>query len=153
MTVTKRIKADYNSILKAKWHFFLRRSAWIYLLSVMIIAIEYPLSGFSWPISGLIYYAMLLLLIIPLYFLSAYLQAKRNSFHADVSFSEQEIIIVHVTTGNTVQKGWDWIRAIRITGGKVALVVNHRPRMVMFLNHLSAEELMFFSEAKAAYKL
>lgn len=154
MTVTKRIKADYKSILKAKWYFFLRRSAWLYLLSMIIIAVLYPLPDFGWLVSGLIYYAGLLLLIIfPLYFLSTALQAKKNPFYADVSFSEQAIIIVDIATGNQVQKSWKWIKTIQLSRDNMALNINQRPRTVMFLSHLSAEELLFFKEMKTLYKL
>lgn len=148
MQVIKRIKADYQSILRAKIHVFLRKSLWLYLLSMFAIASVLPLPTLSIPVSAIIYFAIFLVVIlVPVYHLSTVRLVQSLNFDADVEFDENQIIIRHRNKDLIETKDWQWILQISFTGSAVVLTVRQPRTFLIFLNknNLTERELHFFN--------
>jgi len=150
MAVIKRIQSNYNSILRAKIHFFLKKSLWMYLISMFLIGYAIPIASLGIFLSSLIYFFCLIIILIPIYHFSAKAIANKNSFDADIEFNEQHIIIRHRNKAVVETKEWDWVKKLDITDRDVFLVVYNPNRFLISLskNSLSESELQFFEKKK-----
>lgn len=150
MTVIKRIQCTYSSILRAKIYFFLKKSLWIYLVSIIMIAYVIPIASSGIFLSSLIYFSFLLVILIPLYHFSAKIIAVKNNLDADIEFNEQSIIIRHRNKTAIEIKEWTWIKKLDITSHGIFLVADTPNRFLISFNKdgLSEEELQFFEKKK-----
>ncbi|CDF78973.1 hypothetical protein BN863_12610 [Formosa agariphila KMM 3901] len=114
--------------------------------------------GFSLPInkmnpvvSGLIYFAAVMLLLWPLQYLSAKRFSKLINFDALVEFKEDEIKLNHNITNTTEIHNWNWVNTIDIKKDKIWLTLNEaRPFAVSIpKSKLTQSEIDFFKSKMA----
>lgn len=150
MTFIKRIQCTYSTILRAKIYFFLKKSLWMYLIGVIMIAYVIPIASIGIFLSALIYFTLLLVMLIPLYHFSTKMIAARNNLDADIEFNEQSIIIRHRNKTASEVKEWTWVKKLDITNHGVFLVTDTPYRFIISFNQneLSEEELQFFQKKK-----
>jgi len=148
MIVTKRIQSNFNSILRAKIYFFLKKSLWMYLTAAFLLGYAAPVSSFGIFFSSLIYFAFLFIILVPLYYFSTKRIAKKNDFDADIEFNDQNIIIRHRNREMVETKEWVWVKKLDINSQGVFLVVDNPHRFLISFskNELSENELQFFEK-------
>ncbi|MBC9933494.1 hypothetical protein [Chitinophaga qingshengii] len=151
MEVTKKVQSDYNSILRAKLYFFFRKSLWLYLLGMLLLAYELPLPSWGVIPSAIVYFfVFVVLVLIPVYHFSTKMLEKKIGFDAVITFSEQNIVIRHINKELTEIKQWDWIKQINLAPNAVWLVTDQSFRFAITLpkNKLDENEWEFFSSMK-----
>lgn len=119
-----RLETNFYSILIGKVYFFLRKSLLRYIILTLILGFLRPLNEFGSITSGLMYFLGLNIILWPLLFISAKLQAKTNNFDANVEFSEECIKVSHNNKDLIETKDWDWIKRIEISKNRVWLTLN-----------------------------
>jgi len=148
MIVTRRIQSNFTSILRAKIYFFLKKSLWMYLTGTFLLGYAIPISSFGIFYSSLIYFAFLIIILVPLYYFSTKRIAKKNDFDADIEFNDKNIIIRHRNREMMETKEWTWVKKLDINNLGVFLVVNNPHRFLISFskNELSENELEFFEK-------
>lgn len=147
MAVTKTLRTTYKSILQAKLYFFFRKSIWMYLLGMFLLAYVFPMDSYGLVISAVIYFILFIVVILaPVYHFSAKRIVKNRESDMVIEFSEQVITIKYEKTGQVETRGWDWIKEIKITPNELLLIVYLHGRYLIAFpkDKLSETELQFF---------
>ncbi|MEH6307198.1 hypothetical protein RYH73_16240 [Olivibacter sp. CPCC 100613] len=145
--VIKTLRANYKSILRAKLYFFFRKSLWMYLLGMLLLAYVIPIDNYGVILSTVIYFFLFILVVlVPLYYFSTKRLAKNRDLDMVIEFDEQEITIRHEKTQRVETKGWDWVRRIELTPRELLLVVHFRGRYLIAFpkDKLNESEMQFF---------
>jgi len=146
MIITKRIQSGYKSILRAKIYFFLRKSLWMYLGAMFLLAYGFPLASFGVLSSGLIYFFIFLaVVLVPIYHFSSKAIAAKDKLHADIEFNDKNIILKHKNKTHVELMGWDWVKELHITRNAVFFIVNYPHRFLISFGRkeLSENEVQF----------
>lgn len=153
MVIIKRIQTTYNTVLRAKMYFFLKKSIWMYLLGMLMLGYAFPLENVGAVPSALLYFFIFaLVILVPVYHFSTKAMVRKAHLDANIEFNEQCIIIRHNDSNSIETKSWDWIKRIDITRKDILLIVDHPTRFLIALekNTLTAQEIQFFLEKKKA---
>lgn len=146
MVITKRIQSSYKSILRAKIYFFLRKSLWIYLGAMFLLAYGIPFASFGVLLSGLIYFIVFLIIVlVPVYHFSSKAIADKDKLDADIEFNEKNIIIKHKNKPQVEVMEWNWVKELHITKNAVFFIVNYPHRFLISFGRkeLSENEVQF----------
>ncbi len=92
---TKHLTSTFESIVKAKMYFFLKKSIWKYLILTFMFGFLKPIGDLSGFYSFLVYFTGLMLKLFPLQFIRAKIMAQKLYFDADVEFNDSVIIVRH----------------------------------------------------------
>jgi len=147
--VKQRLISNLDNILKAKIYFFMQKSIWKYLLASVLLGFSMPFGSYSSLISIPIYFALIMIIVMPALYLSAKTQAKTSNFDAMVEFKENEIIIHH-TEKEVESTDWNWIKKIEIRRDTIWLIINQVKPYGISLpkSKLTDTEINFFESIK-----
>lgn len=120
----------------------------MYLIGTFLLGYAIPISSFGIFFSSLIYFAFLIIILVPLYYFSTKRIAEKNDFDADIEFNDENIIIRHRNREMVETKEWAWVKKLDINNLGVFLVVDNPYRFLISFskNELSENELEFFEK-------
>lgn len=151
MKVTRQIIATRRTMLRAQLYYLAKKSLWMYLFAMLIIGYYMPLPGQSWWLSAALYFVCLMVIVVaPLYYLSAGTKVKSGAFNFNIEFSEENIQVFYPKSNKAETKSWDWVQTIDIINNGARITVRMPNRLVIFLDRLNKEELAFFKKMKDA---
>jgi hypothetical protein len=119
---------------------------------MLLLAYASPLPSMGVVPSALIYFLVFVIVVlVPLYHFSSKAQARKSNFDADITFSEENILIRHRNKDLAETKEWSWIKKIDITQAAIVFVTEQDRRFLISFskNNLSQDEQLFFSKMKA----
>ncbi|WP_282148552.1 hypothetical protein [Algibacter lectus] len=148
--IKQRLVSNFENILRAKVHFFMKKSIWKYLILSLILGFLKPINGLSSIVTALIFFAGINLILWPLQYISAKNFAKKINFDATVEFNETEIKINHNNKDLTELKDWNWIKNIELNKESIWLTLNQaRPFAIAIpKSKLNASEIELFERMK-----
>ncbi len=110
--VTIRIVVNFKYALKGKFYQFFKKSMYLYLAASLLIGYANPLENQGIFISGMIYFLILCSIVFFLYILMAFIMPPIIGFDADVTFTENEIILKHRNKNDIEKRDWTTIKKI-----------------------------------------
>ncbi|QDO94574.1 hypothetical protein FNB79_11560 [Formosa sediminum] len=119
-----RLVLDFNTIIRAKIYFFLKKSVWRYIILTGIMGIILPMYGTHPVVSAAIYFLIVMLILWPLQFYSAKTMQKQFHFDALVTFTQEEIIIKYTNKDLVETKNWNWVKQIDLKKDSIWLILN-----------------------------
>ena len=145
-----RLVMNFNNIINGKVYFFLRKSLIRYIILTIILGLLNPINEYGGVKSGFIYFVGLNIMLWPLLYFSAKIQAKANNFDVNVEFSEENIKVSHNNQDLVETKDWDWFKRIEITKDRVWFTVNQIRPFILSLpkSKLSQSEIELFERMK-----
>ncbi|MFC5406734.1 hypothetical protein [Cohnella soli] len=143
--VTRRLSYSYLSILEAKVRNFLRKSIFLYLIAsfFMFNGMNQVMQVNNKVLFFLsIYIALLIFSVMVIIISSYFLLQKRKNFGLVVSFMEGHILVSDETTGNKVERDWNWIKKVELLKESYYFDINvkHKEVIILRRTNLSEEE-------------
>jgi len=129
----------------AKMYYFFKKSLYRYLLAAIILGIVAGIDSYSPLISMIIYFMCIMIVVLPLMYISGRIQARKINFDADISFNESEILVDHRNKDLQEKKDWNWIKNMAIQKERIFLELNEEVPFAISIPtmKLTGEEIEF----------
>lgn len=157
-TITKTFGFTFRSVWVAKWHHFIKRSVWRYLLTALLVA-------FSWVVVKKLPFASQKALYALVYFgigflvfgflvnlLAVVLQAKRlKNSTVKATFGNLKVQLVFLESDQEIKKEvytWSDVKKVADTSRYLLFAFQKRPRFFLFIakQKLALDEIKWLQE-------